>query len=390
MASASSTASSQDDTARPEPRPSPAELKAAAVRLLGRHERTLRRTARRFSICADDADDAFQRALEILLTKAPTTTELDLLRWMQTVTKHEALGVRRQRERILHQPPPTDSGDELDPIDSLPTDSAGPGERAERVERVERSREALSSLKPHEAQALTLKAEGYSYAEIGTMTGWSYTKINRLMAEGRKRFLEVFRGIEGGDRCEAFAGFLELAAEGRLEREPLRDLRQHLRACGSCRADLRALRGLPQGAFAWLAPVLLAWRAWTARLRHLGEITVSQKAAATVATVAVTAGGGAAIERHVHHPRPERAPVVRSAPSGRAPEAPVGPVLAVPKVNQPVPAKGRPSGQSVHRRLTTPKASAARVSGGATPGAAPTPKPASPRLPSGGSEEFGL
>jgi hypothetical protein len=30
-------------------------------------------------------------------------------------------------------------------------------------------------LKPQEVRALTLKAQGYSYAEIGEITGWSYT-----------------------------------------------------------------------------------------------------------------------------------------------------------------------------------------------------------------------
>jgi DNA-directed RNA polymerase specialized sigma24 family protein len=32
-----------------------------------------------------------------------------------------------------------------------------------------------------------LQAEGYSYAEIQAITGWSYTKVNRCLAEGRAR-----------------------------------------------------------------------------------------------------------------------------------------------------------------------------------------------------------
>ena len=68
---------------------------ARAIELMRRHERALRRTARRYSLCADDAEDALQRALEILLTKAPTSDQRELIRWMQTVTKHEALAVRR-------------------------------------------------------------------------------------------------------------------------------------------------------------------------------------------------------------------------------------------------------------------------------------------------------
>jgi DNA-directed RNA polymerase specialized sigma24 family protein len=47
-----------------------ATRKRAAVEMIARHEQALRQTARRYSLCADDAEDAYQRMLEILLTKA--------------------------------------------------------------------------------------------------------------------------------------------------------------------------------------------------------------------------------------------------------------------------------------------------------------------------------
>ena len=75
--------------------------KRAAVETYARNEAALRRTARRYSLCADDAEEALQRALEILLTKAPSEDPRELIRWTQTVVKHEALAVRRERERIL-------------------------------------------------------------------------------------------------------------------------------------------------------------------------------------------------------------------------------------------------------------------------------------------------
>jgi DNA-directed RNA polymerase specialized sigma24 family protein len=78
--------------------------KRVAVETYVRHEAALRRTARRYSLCPDDADDALQRALEILLTKAPSDDPRELIRWTQTVVKHEALAVRRERERILSGP----------------------------------------------------------------------------------------------------------------------------------------------------------------------------------------------------------------------------------------------------------------------------------------------
>jgi Sigma-70 region 2 len=42
-------------------------------------------TARRYAYNLDDAEDAYQRGLEILLTKAPTTREEELVPWLKTV-----------------------------------------------------------------------------------------------------------------------------------------------------------------------------------------------------------------------------------------------------------------------------------------------------------------
>jgi RNA polymerase sigma factor (sigma-70 family) len=158
----------------------------AASTLIDSHDAVFRRTARRYSISADDAEDAYQRALEILLTKAPPIEDDALVRWMQTVTKREALAVRRQRERLLGSPRAPGHGDDADrdPLEFIASESPGPNDRLARRERVARSGEALRALKPQEVRALTLKAQGYSYAEIGEITGWSYTKINRCMAEG--------------------------------------------------------------------------------------------------------------------------------------------------------------------------------------------------------------
>lgn len=221
------------------------ERKRAAAGLIETHDAVFRRTARRYSICADDAEDAYQRSLEILLTKAPPLEGDAIVRWMQVVTKREALSVRRQRERLLSGHPPSSEDDDRDPLDSIASDSADPNEQAASRERVRRSSEALRALKPQELRALTLKAQGYSYAEIGEITGWTYTKINRCMAEGRKRFLEVFADIEHGRRCERHATALSALADGERDVIGAADVEIHLRSCGACRAKLRAFRAIP-------------------------------------------------------------------------------------------------------------------------------------------------
>ena len=219
--------------------------------LIKSHDRVFRRTARRYSICADDAEDAYQRSLEILLTKAPPIEGDALVRWMQTVTKHEALAVRRQRERLLGSPRVTSSDEEQDrdPLDGIVSEAPGPTDRVASRERVVRSREALQSLKPQEVKALTLKAQGYSYAEIGEMTGWSYTKINRCMAEGRKRFLQVFADIEQGRRCEELSAALSAMADGEGANGSTEALNFHLKSCAACRAKLRTFRAIPDKVF---------------------------------------------------------------------------------------------------------------------------------------------
>ena len=143
----------------------------------------MRRTARRYSLCADDADEALQRALEILLSKAPSTDPRELVKWTQTVVKHEALAVRSERERILAGPPPP-PGEGRRLGRPAPRRSDGPAEQAERQEAIARSREALQALKPQELRALTLLAEGYSYAEIGEITGWSPDEDQPLPGRG--------------------------------------------------------------------------------------------------------------------------------------------------------------------------------------------------------------
>jgi RNA polymerase sigma factor (sigma-70 family) len=157
-----------------------------ALALLAIAESDFRRTARRLSLCADDAEDAFQRAVEILLTKAPDRPPAALIAWMQVVTRREALAVRRARERLLAAW--RDEPDDL--IAHLLCDRPGPMEHAERRERVAAAARALASLKPDERLAIALQAHGYSYAEICELCGWTYTKVNRCLAEGRARLRE--------------------------------------------------------------------------------------------------------------------------------------------------------------------------------------------------------
>jgi DNA-directed RNA polymerase specialized sigma24 family protein len=60
-----------------------------------------------------------------------------------------------------------------------------PTDPIEALTRAEWTRIGLARLKPAERRALSLLAFGYSYREIMVATGWTYTKVNRSIREGR-------------------------------------------------------------------------------------------------------------------------------------------------------------------------------------------------------------
>jgi RNA polymerase sigma factor (sigma-70 family) len=402
---------------------SAAARKRAVVETYARHEAALRRTARRYSICADDAEDALQRGLEILLTKAPTTDQRELIRWTQTVVKHEALAVRQERERILAGPAaaPAGSGVE-DWLALIPAPADGPAERLERQEAVARSREALQELKPQELRALGLLAEGYSYAEIGEITGYSRTKINRCLAEGRERFRSLIARSEDGRRCAEMGPLLSAFCDGEAGAEDAVRVREHLRACAHCRATLRSYRAAPAAAAA-LAPALPAGRSLLERAQEAvtglasrfgvsagGESALSQVAASggtrgagmavlakALAVCAGTIGGAAACVATGVVPAPlglgtdpatrhqlERAGEPAAAASA---EAPVVDYEAAPPANDPEPQpKPSPDHQAAHP--APPAATAPPISGGAVE-YVPAPEPEPAAAPSGSASAGG-
>ena len=207
---------------------------ALVLELVGSHADSLLRVAGRYSLCADDAHDAYQRGLEILMRHAARLDPERAAGWLHTVVKHEALAINRSRRRIVGF-----SEVDLDTLESRT--SASPEERVLASDRVARSAEALHGLKPQEVRALWLKALGHSYEQICEATGWTYTKVNRLLAEGRKSFLERYAGIESGQECQRLAPTLSAFVDGEADAGQTVALRTHLRQCLACRAAVRGL-----------------------------------------------------------------------------------------------------------------------------------------------------
>src|SRR4051794_7754507 len=285
-------------------RPSRAQIEPAALELLSRHSAGLLATARRYSQTPEDAEDAYQRGVEILLTKAPTTTETDLLPWLKTVVKHEAYAVAKSSGRALPSEDLTAAEADTD---------AWTDERAERYERLRLGAEAMAGLKPQEIRCLLLKAEGLSYQEICSATGWSYTKVNRCLTEGRRAFLKRVAGIESGAECKRLAPLISKVADGEASAEEMREVRPHLKGCLACKATLREYRAMPARVAGLVPPVVaLAGGGGKAsgslarlidRFAGVGD-AAGAKVAAIAAAGAVLAGGGAAGIDALHHDPP--------------------------------------------------------------------------------------
>ena len=343
-------------------RPARRDLDPTALALLERHGAQILATARRYAATPEDAEDAYQRAFEILLTKAPTTSEKELVPWLKTVVKHEAFALRRQRERHA---PLTDDGR----LGDRATPPAITHDQAERYEQLRQGAEALEQLKPHEIRALRLKAEGYSYREICEITGWTYTKVNRCLTEGRQAFASRLAGIQGGIECERFAPLLSALADGEASAEELALLRPHMRTCLACRARLKAFRAAPARVAALVPPAALVaagagpLRSWVEsaligaqqkveaalgatqqkaaalgeRAHTLAELAAGQKVAAVAASAVAVAGGGTAVEQLARHRDPSRTQLEQRDHGRKAKAKPVKEEVPVSVAQAPAP-----------------------------------------------------
>jgi RNA polymerase sigma factor (sigma-70 family) len=392
------------------------EAEALVIGLIGAHAESLLRVARRHSLCADDAQDAYQRGLEILLRHARRLDPDRAAGWLHTVVKHEAMAVRRSRQRLL-------GGGELDAEALECRTTPSPDERVASFEHVARSAEALQRLKPQEVRAMWLKAAGNSYQQICETTGWTYTKVNRCLAEGRKSFLERYAGIESGAECDRWGAVLSAMVDGEASAADLVDVRPHLRNCPACRATVRELRraSVPLAAVFPAAGLVLGdgrveqaggllgrlaeWVLTSAHERAVGSVVRAQavldtatagKMAAVAASAAALAGGGAAAMHDATNaatPIP-RAAAAKHAPAKQArPSAPAARTAVRTRVRAPslVP-RTAASQQHAHRSPPVAQPQTEFIAETAGTDASVTSSPASRTAPTGSASgtEFGL
>lgn len=325
------------------------ELDQVATDLVVKYGSLILQDATRFSANTADAEDAYQRSLEILLTKAPTTDPDQLVPWLRTVVRNEALAIARSRHNANQEFKPEHA--EAAATDAMPTDDV-----VESFADLERGAEALQHLSQDQVTCLIAQSAGMNYDEIVELTGFTRRKVTRCIENGRHAFTRKVDAIAAGSECERMQPLIHRLLDA--DAEAAIELRPHLRHCLACRGRLRAYDSAPRNVAALFPPSLVVvgypstsvfariadWcQALADRVstQFLGAERWAEaagvKKVAVVATIATaTAGGGAAVHKAVEN---DRAP--RGAVAAKTASAPARALLDPIKVTRPEPRPAR-------------------------------------------------
>lgn len=169
-----------------------ASASALAGRIYSTHRAQLLAIARRNGASTQAAEDALQDAFAIFIDRFDPACDTPPLAWLATTLKRRCWAIYRRERQIGQSNVELCAAIETGTRHGILADaSARPDELVEDAERVTQMRSRLTGLKPQERRALGLLALGYSYREICGLNGWSYTKVNRCIAEGRARLRQL-------------------------------------------------------------------------------------------------------------------------------------------------------------------------------------------------------
>ncbi|MGI9539391.1 MAG: sigma-70 family RNA polymerase sigma factor, partial [Miltoncostaeaceae bacterium] len=373
------------------------------------------RFAARYTSRVEDAEDAYQRALEIALRQAPVTEKRGFMAWLHTVLKHEALALGKAHRREG----PTADDDLSATLDAEPHSDPPPHAAFEWRQRYRALQDALASLSESQRICVMLQSAGASYRTIEEITGFSRRKVERSVLEGRRSLHRWELDLAQGDVCERLTDAIESVAGGTATDREARSVRRHVRHCPPCAALLRRRRQshdwlgalvpvalvaveAEQGLEPDPSPMFAYWeRAMgTAafRMSQLAQLTTELYAAATTkagigaATVAIA--GAATSPLAIDAIRSESAARPSSNTALAAPPSPVtgsarrlseGLALASPGVQSarpPSPAAEQvPSRPSARRPSARPKRAAPARTPAREPASVETPAPVGPSSP---------
>lgn len=196
------------------------------------------RFAARYAPRVEDAEDAYQRALEIALRQAPVTEKRGFMAWLHTVLKHEALAVGRAHRREM----PAADDDLSATLDEQANSEPSPHAALEWRQRYRALQDALASLTESQRICVMLQSAGASYSAIEEITGYSRRKVERSVLEGRRSLHRWELDLAQGEVCQRLLDAIESVAGGTATAHESRSVRRHLRHCPPCAALLRRRR----------------------------------------------------------------------------------------------------------------------------------------------------
>ena len=159
---------------------------ALSERLYNSHRQHLLAIARRNSTTNEDAEEALHDAFILFIDHYDPSDGSPPLAWLTLTLKRRCWAIyKRQKLHGNYQPRHSNHPLAPTPLESRADPARSPDEMAEVSESIEKVRKQFAQLKPQERTALGLLALGYTYREICNITGWTYTKVNRCIAEGR-------------------------------------------------------------------------------------------------------------------------------------------------------------------------------------------------------------
>jgi len=217
--------------------PTDEDRRRAVCLVMGRAT-VLIRYASRYVQCVDDAEDAYQRAMEIALTKAPTTEHARFLAWLYTVVRNEAIAVAKERSRQRLGR----IEDAAQTADATANDHS-PERSAEWRERYRAVQDALGSLSEQQRTCLMLQSAGMSYGQIAESTGFSHRQIERAISRGRSRLHAWEDKLESGAACNELQPALERVVAREASDLEIHRVGRHVRVCTGCRLSMRQRLG---------------------------------------------------------------------------------------------------------------------------------------------------
>ncbi len=212
------------------------------------------RFASRYTRSVHDAEDAYQRAMEIALTRAPVTEPRRFMAWLHTVLRNEALAVAGARRREG----PGVEADVAEAYENHLEDAVAVDAVAEWRERYRSIQDGLAALTEAQRVCLMLQTAGASYARIHEITGFSLRKVERSVLEGRRGLAAWELRLVSGEACERLDGAIARVAAAQASAGDARGVSRHVRHCGHCRALLRSRREANEGLAAMVPVALLA------------------------------------------------------------------------------------------------------------------------------------